>query len=113
MTLVTADGSILTVNENENPDLWFAIRGAGSNFGVCTEFVQRLHHQRPRIFGGMLMHPGTALNDVVAATNKWWANGPSEKESILQIYTKPPGAPVSWSATSLDSSLNTSPARRH
>jgi hypothetical protein len=42
-TLVTADGSVLRVNAKENPDLFWALRGGGGNFGVVTEFEVRLH----------------------------------------------------------------------
>ena len=42
-TLVTADGSVVRCNSNENPDLFWALRGGGGNFGVVTEFEVRLH----------------------------------------------------------------------
>lgn len=42
-TLVTADGSVVRCNANENPDLFWALRGGGGNFGVVTEFQVRLH----------------------------------------------------------------------
>jgi len=42
-TLVTADGSVLRANANENPDLFWALRGGGGNFGVVTEFELKLH----------------------------------------------------------------------
>ncbi|CAK7199615.1 hypothetical protein SEUCBS139899_002298 [Sporothrix eucalyptigena] len=41
--VVTANGTVVRVNETENPDLFFAIRGAGSSFGIVTEFVMRTH----------------------------------------------------------------------
>lgn len=42
-TLVTADGSLVRANKNENPDLFWALRGGGGNFGVVTEFEVKLH----------------------------------------------------------------------
>ena len=42
-TLVTADGSVVRANARENPDLFWALRGGGGNFGVVTEFEVKLH----------------------------------------------------------------------
>ncbi|KAJ1303157.1 hypothetical protein OPQ81_011358 [Rhizoctonia solani] len=56
-TVVTSSGEILTASDSENPDLFWAIRGGGANFGVVTEFVLKLHEQRPELWGGMLMYP--------------------------------------------------------
>ncbi|KAJ3507216.1 hypothetical protein NLJ89_g6437 [Agrocybe chaxingu] len=52
VTLVTAIGEVLTINESENPDLYFAIRGGGGNFGIVTEFVFRVYPQRKTVYTG-------------------------------------------------------------
>jgi len=52
--IVTADGSILRAAEDENPDLFWAVRGGGGNFGVVTEFEFRLHEAGPMIQYGLL-----------------------------------------------------------
>ncbi|EHR52781.1 FAD/FMN-dependent dehydrogenase [Saccharomonospora marina XMU15] len=52
--MVTADGSVLRVSENENPELFWAIRGGGGNFGVVTEFELALHDVGPTIQFGFL-----------------------------------------------------------
>ena len=49
-TVVTSASEILEVSEKKNPDLFWAIRGGGGNFGVITEFVFRLHSQRDTVF---------------------------------------------------------------
>jgi len=89
-TLVTADGSILTVNETTNPDLFWGIRGGGGNFGVCTEFVLKLHAQRRTVFAGPIIFPPTALESLVNAAQKWWDNGPSQKDALQIGYTRGP-----------------------
>ncbi|ELU42223.1 FAD binding domain-containing protein [Rhizoctonia solani AG-1 IA] len=52
VTIVTSLGNILTASDSENPDLFWAIRGGGGNFGVVTEFVLKLHEQRSELWGG-------------------------------------------------------------
>jgi FAD/FMN-containing dehydrogenase len=64
--LVTAGGEQLLVDEGSHPDLFWAIRGGGGNFGVATKFRFRLH-QLPAIVGGMLLLPATA--DVVEGSS--------------------------------------------
>jgi hypothetical protein len=69
--LVTASGDLLTVSDASNPDLFWAILGAGPNFGVVTSVVMRTY---PLIDGGVLwtgelLYPGDKLEPVVAAIN--------------------------------------------
>ena len=54
---VTADGSRLTANQNENSDLFWAIRGGGGNFAVVTRFEFALHSVGPQILGGLMVFP--------------------------------------------------------
>ena len=48
--VVLADGSIVETSENSNPDLFWAIRGGGSNFGVVTDFTYKIHEQNKEVF---------------------------------------------------------------
>ena len=57
--IVTADGEVLAVDADNHPDLFWAIRGGGGNFGVVTKFHYRLN-EMPAFFGGMLVLPATA-----------------------------------------------------
>src|SRR5215467_7027053 len=54
--IVTADGELLTASSEQNADLFWALRGAGANFGVVTEFRYRLHPMG-EVLAGMLLHP--------------------------------------------------------
>jgi FAD/FMN-containing dehydrogenase len=66
--VVTADGRVRTANECENPDLLWAIRGAGSNFGVVTSFEFRLHEVGPLV---TLAAPFYALEDAERVLPAW------------------------------------------
>ena len=56
--MVTADGEVVEASEDSEPDLFWAIRGGESNFGVATRFKLRLH-EISEIVGGMLILPAT------------------------------------------------------
>ncbi|KAG2179796.1 hypothetical protein INT43_003579 [Umbelopsis isabellina] len=73
--VVLADGSIVWANDQDNTDLFFAIRGAGSRFGVITKLVIRAHQQRPNVWGGPLTFPGFQYENVVEALNTWYDQG--------------------------------------
>lgn len=68
-TIVTADGRILRASDEENPDLYWAIRGGGGNFGVVTEFVYRLHPFNPEVYGGTLFFGFDQARDLL----RFWA----------------------------------------
>ena len=85
--LVTADGELLTVDEASNPDLFWALRGGGGNFGVATRFRFRLH-ELPQIVGGMLIQPATA--DTIVALMAAGAAAPEELSFIANVMTCPP-----------------------
>ncbi|KAI9067669.1 FAD-binding domain-containing protein [Trametes sanguinea] len=89
-TVVTADGAIRTANESENADLFWGIRGAGSNFGVVTEFVLKLHPQRRTVFAGLAIFSPDKLEALLDVTQQWWDKGPSEKEGMIQAFTRGP-----------------------
>jgi len=81
-TVVTASGEIITANDAENADLFWALRGGGCNFGAVTEFVLQLHPQRRTVFGGIIAFPQPKINDAVATAAKHWEDGLTEKEAL-------------------------------
>jgi hypothetical protein len=85
--VVTADGELLRVDEERHPDLFWAIRGGGGNFGVATRFRFRLH-QLDTVVGGMLMLPATA--DVVAEFIALAEAAPEELSTIANVMPAPP-----------------------
>ena len=85
--VVTADGSVLEVDADHHPDLFWAIRGGGGNFGVVTRFRFRLH-QVPEVYGGMLVLPGSP--EVVARFLALAAEAPDSLSTILNVMVAPP-----------------------
>lgn len=55
--IVTADASVLRASEKDEPDLFWAVRGAGANFGIVSSFEFRLHPLGPVVIGGLVAHP--------------------------------------------------------
>jgi len=93
VTIVTADGSIVIANENENEDLFWAVRGGGSNFGVCTEFVLKLYPQRRTVYAGSIIFPFTSLKEVVETTESWKKTIPT-MGAMIQFFAVGPDGQV-------------------
>lgn len=85
--VVTADGQLLHANAETHPDLFWAIRGGGGNFGVATRFQFRLH-ELDMIVGGMLMLPATP--DVITSFIAEAEAAPEELSIITNIMPAPP-----------------------
>jgi FAD binding domain/Berberine and berberine like len=85
--VVTADGRLLRADAQTHPDLFWAIRGGGGNFGVATRLQFRLH-QVDTILGGMLILPATP--DVIASFVAEAEAAPEELSTIANIMPAPP-----------------------
>ncbi|HEY9457935.1 MAG TPA: BBE domain-containing protein, partial [Gaiella sp.] len=85
--VVTADGQILEVDAEKHPDLFWALRGGGGNFGVATRLRLRLHDV-DRVVGGMLLLPATpdTLGGLLAAADA----APEELSLIANVIKAPP-----------------------
>ena len=85
--IVTADGELLRVDAESHPDLFWAIRGGGGNFGVATRFEFRLH-EVDTFVGGMLLLPATP--EVIASFVAEAEAAPEELSTIANVMTAPP-----------------------
>jgi FAD/FMN-containing dehydrogenase len=85
--VVTADGQLLQVDEGSHPELFWAIRGGGGNFGVATRFRFRLHPVST-VLGGMLLLPATP--EVVEGFVAEAAAAPEELSTIANVMPAPP-----------------------
>jgi FAD/FMN-containing dehydrogenase len=85
--IVTADGELLRVEAETHPDLFWAIRGGGGNFGVATRFQLRLH-KVGTIVGGMLFLPATP--DIIASFIAEAEAAPEELSTIANVMPAPP-----------------------
>jgi len=91
--VVTADGRLLVVNEKENSDLYWAIRGGGGNFGVVTSFEFKLHDLEP-IVGGMAMYPESMLKEMLHFYRDYTSKAPDSVTTMAGVIVGPPGTPV-------------------
>jgi FAD/FMN-containing dehydrogenase len=85
--VVTADGRLVRADAESHPDLFWAIRGGGGNFGVATRFKFRLH-EVDTVVGGMLVLPATA--DVIEAFVAEAEAAPEELSTIANVMPAPP-----------------------
>ena len=88
--LVTAEGELLTARADENPDLFWGIRGGGGNFGVVTSFEYRLHPVGPIVLAGPIFHPFEDAREVLAFYREFVATVPDELTTIFELSVAPP-----------------------
>ena len=88
--VVTAQGEIVTASEEENPDLFWAIRGGGGNFGVVTSFEYRLHPVGPIVLAGPIFHLLEDAPEVLRFYREFIAAAPDELTTIFELELAPP-----------------------
>ena len=88
--VVTAQGEIVTASEDENPDLFWAIRGGGGNFGIVTSFEYRLHPVGPIVLAGPVFHLMEDAPEVLRFYREFIAAAPDELTTIFELEMAPP-----------------------
>jgi FAD/FMN-containing dehydrogenase len=88
--VVTADGRLLTASSTDNPDLFWALRGGGGNFGVVTSFEYRIHPVGP-VLAGLLVWPLVQAKDVLRFYRDFSIAAPDELRLDATLTTTPVG----------------------
>ena len=90
--VVTADGKLVHASADQNPDLFWGVRGGGGNFGVVTRFEFQLHPMARTIVGGELVFPLSQLRDVVRFYADYARQAPDDL--YLDLFARSPvGSP--------------------
>jgi FAD/FMN-containing dehydrogenase len=88
--VVTADGTVLRASAGEHPDLFWALRGGGGNFGVVTSFRFALHRVGPTVMAGPVFWAAEDAADVLRWYRGFAAAAPDELGSVVRLGTVPP-----------------------
>jgi FAD/FMN-containing dehydrogenase len=91
--VVTADGQFRRASTTENEDLFWALRGAGSNFGVVTSFEFQAHPVGPTVFVGAIFYPLEEAPEILPAWRDFMAAAPEELSSLAICWSIPPHEP--------------------
>jgi len=91
--VVTADGTFRQANAIDNPDLFWALRGGGGNFGVVTSLEYRLYPVT-HVLGGLVMYPLEQAHAVLRFYRDFCSSLPDEAEAFAALLTAPQGMPV-------------------
>src|SRR5580658_7680032 len=95
--IVTADGQLRHLSESENPDLFWAIRGGGGNFGVLTAFEYRLHPLSHPVLAANGSYPYEQAHSVLRAITELAARMPDEMTLGVELSNDEHGRQVTWS----------------
>ena len=98
LELVTADGDRVRASEYEHPELLWAHRGGGGNFGVVTQLELRLHEVGPMVYGGIAIYDPEDGEQVATAFRDFYASAPDAAGVALAHVTAPPApfVPEEW-----------------
>jgi FAD/FMN-containing dehydrogenase len=87
--VVTADGMLITTSDQHNPELLWALRGGGGNFGVVTSFEYRAHPVGPQVYVAFVVHAGADATAAMRYYRDWAATAPDEVSSFGTLWHAP------------------------
>jgi FAD/FMN-containing dehydrogenase len=90
--LVTADGRIVRASADEEPELFWGLRGAGANFGVATRLELELHPFSGTLHRGVRIHPASDIHELWAVFREWAATAPDTISAIVTVALAEPAA---------------------
>jgi len=93
LDVVTCDGESLVASEEQNADLFWAMRGAGANFGIVTSFRYCLHPLE-QVLAGMLLYPRQQAGELIAFHREFLAGSPDELDTTVGFLNSPDGIPL-------------------
>src|SRR3546814_266244 len=88
--VVTADSELLRASEDQHPDLFWALRGGGGNFGVVTSFELRLHAVGPTVLAGPILWDATDAGEVLRFYRDFVRDAPDELGTVVRFGAAPP-----------------------
>lgn len=92
--IVTADGQLRKASETEHPDLFWAIRGGGGNFGIVTSFEFRAHPVGPEVWFLATIYPMAQAKRVLQFTRDFMADAPEELGVFVTLWSAPEAEPI-------------------
>jgi FAD/FMN-containing dehydrogenase len=90
--LITAEGKVVSASKEKEPDLFWAVRGGGGNFGVATSFEYQLHPVGPMVIGGLIAYPFDRARDVLLFFRNCTASLPDEQILFAGLLHAPDGS---------------------
>lgn len=96
--IVTAEGQLVRASQTENPDLFWAVRGGGGNFGIVTAFEFQLHRMGPQVFSGLVVHPFEDADAVLKGYREAIRTAPEDLTCWVVMRQAPPlpFLPAQW-----------------
>ena len=88
--VVTADGRMIKASEEENPGLFWGIRGGGGNFGIVTSFEYQLHPVGPTVLAGVIVYPMSKASELLRFHRDFIAAAPDELGTVFGLRIAPP-----------------------